>query len=192
MAEPTIIAQSGVCGRGVWRPQGDSNPRYRRERAVSWAGLDDGDACAPESGRLLLIYRSCAHSVKAVTLAHGRRELRTQERGHGAGDGLHHWRYHRVAELAIGLGVGYGNAKRRTAGAVEAHEASAFARRKPARARVAANQDLRSILVVTGGQGPRVVFRAEQAKPEPVAFGAVLCRVRLKIGPQPFGEHVFL
>ena len=26
-----------------WRPQGDSNPRYRRERAVSWAGLDDGD-----------------------------------------------------------------------------------------------------------------------------------------------------
>jgi len=26
-----------------WRPQGDSNPCYRRERAVSWAGLDDGD-----------------------------------------------------------------------------------------------------------------------------------------------------
>ena len=26
-----------------WRPQGDSNPRSRRERAVSWAGLDDGD-----------------------------------------------------------------------------------------------------------------------------------------------------
>ncbi len=26
-----------------WRPQGDLNPRYRRERAVSWTGLDDGD-----------------------------------------------------------------------------------------------------------------------------------------------------
>ena len=26
-----------------WRPQGDSNPRCRRERAVSLAGLDDGD-----------------------------------------------------------------------------------------------------------------------------------------------------
>ena len=26
-----------------WRPQGDSNPRRRRERAVSWAWLDDGD-----------------------------------------------------------------------------------------------------------------------------------------------------
>ena len=26
-----------------WRPQGDSNPRRRRERAVSWARLDDGD-----------------------------------------------------------------------------------------------------------------------------------------------------
>ena len=27
-----------------WRPQGDSNPCRRRERAVSWTGLDDGDA----------------------------------------------------------------------------------------------------------------------------------------------------
>ena len=26
-----------------WRPQGDSNPRRRRERAVSWARLDDRD-----------------------------------------------------------------------------------------------------------------------------------------------------
>jgi hypothetical protein len=26
-----------------WRPQGDSNPCRRRERPVSWAGLDDGD-----------------------------------------------------------------------------------------------------------------------------------------------------
>ena len=25
------------------RPQGDSNPCYSLERAVSWAGLDDGD-----------------------------------------------------------------------------------------------------------------------------------------------------
>ena len=28
----------------IWRPQGDSNPCRRRERPVSWAGLDDGDA----------------------------------------------------------------------------------------------------------------------------------------------------
>jgi hypothetical protein len=27
-----------------WRPQGDLNPCRRRERAVSWARLDDGDA----------------------------------------------------------------------------------------------------------------------------------------------------
>lgn len=27
-----------------WCPRWDSNPCYRRERAVSWAGLDDGDA----------------------------------------------------------------------------------------------------------------------------------------------------
>jgi hypothetical protein len=28
----------------IWRPRRDLNPCYRRERAVSWAGLDDGDA----------------------------------------------------------------------------------------------------------------------------------------------------
>ena len=28
-----------------WRPQGDLNPCRRRERPVSWTGLDDGDAC---------------------------------------------------------------------------------------------------------------------------------------------------
>ena len=32
-----------VIHREIERPQGDSNPRRRRERAVSWAGLDDGD-----------------------------------------------------------------------------------------------------------------------------------------------------
>ncbi len=30
-------------GLSVWRPLGDLNPRRRRERAVSWAGLDEGD-----------------------------------------------------------------------------------------------------------------------------------------------------
>ena len=34
---------SGLLEAKKWRPQGDSNPRRRRERAVSWARLDDGD-----------------------------------------------------------------------------------------------------------------------------------------------------
>ncbi len=28
---------------GIWRPRRDLNPCYRRERAMSWTGLDDGD-----------------------------------------------------------------------------------------------------------------------------------------------------
>ena len=31
------------AGNLFWRPQGDSNPRFCRERATSWTGLDDGD-----------------------------------------------------------------------------------------------------------------------------------------------------
>ena len=38
--QPTIQED----GKEVWRPRRDLNPCYRRERAVSWAGLDDGDA----------------------------------------------------------------------------------------------------------------------------------------------------
>ena len=34
---------NAVTPRFDWCPQGDLNPRYRRERAVSWARLDDGD-----------------------------------------------------------------------------------------------------------------------------------------------------
>ena len=37
-----VIAQ--MTRNGKWRPQGDLNPCYRRERAMSWTRLDDGDA----------------------------------------------------------------------------------------------------------------------------------------------------
>ncbi len=44
----------------VWRPRRDSNPRYRRERAMSWAGLDDGDASGGYKQALILT-ATCAH-----------------------------------------------------------------------------------------------------------------------------------
>jgi hypothetical protein len=34
-----------------WRPVGDSNPCCRRERAVSWAGLDERDGGSVEDQR---------------------------------------------------------------------------------------------------------------------------------------------
>src|SRR5579883_2943755 len=43
---PVVDAPSqavGVCG---WRPQRDSNPRYRRERAMSWASRRWGRAAS--------------------------------------------------------------------------------------------------------------------------------------------------
>src|ERR1700688_2355275 len=37
----------GTYGKYIWRPQRDSNPRYRRERAMSWAsrrwGQEEGE-----------------------------------------------------------------------------------------------------------------------------------------------------
>ena len=38
-----------------WCPRWDSNPCYRRERAVSWAGLDDGDALTNDGSSCTLI-----------------------------------------------------------------------------------------------------------------------------------------
>lgn|GEM_PF-7056243 len=46
--EPHAGARPAVFEK--WRPQRDSNPRYRRERAMSWAGLDDG--VSQKTGRL--------------------------------------------------------------------------------------------------------------------------------------------
>jgi len=37
------VGQRITNQQDYWRPQGDSNPCYSLERAVSWAGLDDGD-----------------------------------------------------------------------------------------------------------------------------------------------------
>ena len=36
--------------RDYWRPRRDLNPCYRRERPVSWARLDDGDAVVSRAG----------------------------------------------------------------------------------------------------------------------------------------------
>ena len=39
-----------LAPRNIWRPQGDLNPCYRRERPVSWARLDDGDVAISFGG----------------------------------------------------------------------------------------------------------------------------------------------
>src|SRR6478735_531999 len=41
--EPVSDRAPADTGWRLWRPQGDSNPCYSLERAVSWAWLDDGD-----------------------------------------------------------------------------------------------------------------------------------------------------
>ena len=38
------------CGQILWRPQGDSNPRFRRERPMSWATRRWGHAAILNCG----------------------------------------------------------------------------------------------------------------------------------------------
>src|SRR4030065_1015417 len=54
----------GGRGKIKWRPQGDLNPRRRSERAVSLAGLDDGDARSGEPSRS----RTCDPLIKSQML----------------------------------------------------------------------------------------------------------------------------
>jgi hypothetical protein len=48
----------------IERPQRDLNPCCRRERPVSWAGLDDGDSLCDEPRRI----RTCDHRIKSPML----------------------------------------------------------------------------------------------------------------------------
>jgi hypothetical protein len=47
---PSNRGSQGLSNRKGWRPRRDLNPCYRRERPVSWAGLDDGDAVMSRAG----------------------------------------------------------------------------------------------------------------------------------------------
>jgi hypothetical protein len=47
---PQIAAISVLAIERIWRPRRDLNPCYRRERPVSWARLDDGDAVVSRAG----------------------------------------------------------------------------------------------------------------------------------------------
>ena len=51
-----------------WRPQRDLNPRRRRERAVSWAGLDDRDIQENQCNGELTWIRTMDPHIKSVLL----------------------------------------------------------------------------------------------------------------------------
>lgn len=64
----------------IWRPRRDSNPCYRRERAVSWAGLDDGDALEgyPYEACSLSTLSTSLKGVKVQLLCRRRKARHTQ------------------------------------------------------------------------------------------------------------------
>jgi hypothetical protein len=59
-----VFSVSGKTLEKEWRPQPDLNRRRRRERAVSLAGLDDGDAQSGEPSRS----RTCDPLIKSQML----------------------------------------------------------------------------------------------------------------------------
>src|SRR5207302_1098390 len=73
------VMQSSYCFN--WRPQGDSNPCYRRERAMSWASRRWGRGGASPAGRARLHGPRTADNESAVSLAEGPAAVRV---GRGA------------------------------------------------------------------------------------------------------------
>src|SRR5579864_2997342 len=62
-----------------WRPRRDLNPCYRRERAMSWAGLDDGDAAKQFAANL---QESCLEAASRPPRSHRSCRLPVEARNH--------------------------------------------------------------------------------------------------------------
>ena len=95
----------------------------------------------------------------------------------------------RISELFIGPRIRHRNPERIR----ESHQPGAFARRQAARVPAFAlmNEDFRTVLVVTRGQGARDAVGVDQPEAEAVAGSLVLGGVALQVGPELVGEDVF-
>ena len=111
---------------------------------------------------------------------------------HQVGHCLNGWNHNSVAELPVGLCVGYRDAELRLAGFFEPHQPRALARRQTARPiALLLDQDFRAVLVVTGGKGTGHIIGTEQGEPEAVPGLAVFLLVALKVFPHVCSQRVF-
>ena len=110
----------------------------------------------------------------------------------GIGEETHDRHNNRIAELFVGLGIGYVDPEFLLL-RIKAHEACAFARRQPARPlALLRDQDFGAVLVVTGRQRARDIIRTEQAVAKSVAGSIVLGLVIFQILPELWRQRVFV
>ncbi len=110
---------------------------------------------------------------------------RLNMRLHDPGDLVEDRYRHRIAELLVRLRVRNRDAEIITV----THQAGALARRQAARIHLFAltDQNLRTVFIVTGGEGAGDIAAGDKAEPEAIASGLVLRRIALQIFPELIG-----
>lgn len=108
---------------------------------------------------------------------------------HGVGDGGDYGDCHRVAELAVGLGIRDWDLE----GIGVSHEPGAFAGGEAAWVLAAAlgDEDFAAVLVVAGAEGAGGVGWGDDAAAEAIALGLVFAGVVLEVGPEFVAQGVF-
>lgn len=114
-----------------------------------------------------------------------------KKRLHGISDEFNNGHHDRIAELAVGLGVGHLDAEG-SAGSVETHQPGALQGGETAGALSGlVYENFRSVLVVAGRERPGHIIGSEKTESEAIPCRTVLLLVALQVLPQFGRQRIF-